>query len=82
MSTSNDVWADHKWLKEARRWAKHAYCYEQMIDEFIDWFEQAHKMDFDPYDAVDSFATKHDLDRADQNWGINQGVQFNKETWK
>lgn len=78
----NDIWSDHLWLKEARRWAKHAYCYEGMVDEFIDYFEVANCEGVNPYDAVDAFATKHDLDRADQNWGINQGVQFNKETWK
>ena len=65
-----------KWLREARRWAKHAYCYEGMIDEFPEHFDDALARGIDPYEAVDCFAEGCDLDRADGFYGINSGQKF------
>ena len=68
-----------KWTREARRWARHAYCYEGLIDDFPEFFEAARTAGDDPYEAVDRIAARYDLDRADQNWGIHQNVPFVKE---
>jgi hypothetical protein len=68
-----------KWVREARRWAKHAYSYEAMLDDIPEFFEAAFAHGDDPYETVDRFAVKYDLERADQNWGTNQNVPFEKE---
>ena len=68
-----------KWLTEARRWAKHAYCYEGMVDEFPEHFEEAYARSIDPYEAVDCFAKGADLDRADGFYGINSNKTFVKD---
>lgn len=72
-----------KWLREARRWAKHAYCYEGMPDEFPEHFDQAFAEGAEPYGAVDGFAEAYDLDRADSmaTWGVNAGVAFVREDY-
>lgn len=67
-----------KWMKEARRWAQHAYCYEGMVDEFPEEFEAAYLKGNNPYDAVDLFAVDADLDRADGFYGINSDREFVK----
>jgi hypothetical protein len=68
-----------KWLREAKRWAKHAYCYEGMVDEFPEHFERFYGS-CDPYEAVNCFATDYGLERADSmaTWGINAGKKFVK----
>jgi len=67
-----------KWLAEARRWAKHAYCYEGMVDEFPDWFGKSFQIKLDPYEAVDAFSDMSDLDRCDGFYGINSDKTFHK----
>ena len=67
-----------KWLKEARRWAKHAYCYEGMVDEFPSWFDSAYEEEQGPYDAVDAFGESYGLERADGFYGINSDKTFHK----
>jgi hypothetical protein len=67
-----------KWLREAKRWAKHAYCYEGMVDEWPEHFEADAARGIDPYASVDAFAEDSDLDRADGFYGINSGVKFVK----
>lgn len=73
-----------KWLREARRYAKHAYCYEGMVDEFPEEFEAPFAAGISPYDAVDNFGDAADLDRADSmaTWGINAGKTFVKEPFE
>jgi hypothetical protein len=68
-----------KWMTEAKRWAKHAYCYEGMVDEFPEEFASAFLAGDDPYEAVDGFASASDLDRADGFYGINSNKKFVKE---
>ena len=69
-----------KWLAEARRWARHAYCYEGMVDEFPEAFDAYFAAgDRDPYEAVDDFAEGCELDRADGFYGINSNKTFVKE---
>lgn len=70
---------NEKWLREARRYAKHAYCYEGMVDEFPGHFADEFACQANPYDAVDSFAQEYDLDRADGFYGINSRKKFVKE---
>ena len=70
-----------KWMAEARRWAKHAYCYEGMVEEFPTWFDSAYEAGQDPYEAVDAFGESYGLDRADAFYGINSGKPFVKE-WR
>jgi hypothetical protein len=68
-----------KWTKEAGRWAKHAYCYEGMVDEFPEFFDDdVRAAGIDPYDAVDQFAESNELDRADGFYGINSDKSFHK----
>lgn len=64
------------WLAEARRYAKHAYCYENMVHDFAEDFTG----EGSPYDAVDAIGEKYDLDRADDKgtWGINSNAKFVK----
>lgn len=71
-----------EWLAEARRYADHRYCYKQMVDEHIEFFNAMYLGDANPYDTVDVFGEKYDLDRADDSatWGINSGKEFVK-TW-
>jgi hypothetical protein len=69
-----------KWMTEARRYAKHAFCYEGMVDEYPEHFEdQFEDGSVDPYEAVDEFAENVGLDRADGFYGINSGTKFVKE---
>ena len=70
---------EEQWMKEARRWAKHAYCYEGMVDEFPEFFAALYRSNSDPYESVTCFANNHDLDRADGFYGINSHVEFKKE---
>lgn len=65
-----------KWLREAKRWAKHAYCYEGMVDEFPEHFDRLFEQNASPYDAVDFFASDCELDRVDGFYGINSGKAF------
>ena len=67
-----------KWLREAKRWAQHAYCYEGMVDEFPEHFEREFGQGFDPYESVDLFANDAGLDRADGFYGINSNKSFVK----
>jgi hypothetical protein len=64
------------WLAEARRYAKHAYCYENMVHDFAEDFDG----EGDPYEAVDRLAERFDLERADDKatWGINSHVKFER----
>ena len=68
---------ESEWFKEARRYAAHRYAYPQMVDEFPDFFVESG----DPYDRVDEFGERYDLDRQDDpaTWGINSGTKFIKE---
>lgn len=59
-----DAWRAHKWLGEARRWAKHLYCYEEMIDDDLTFFHSCYEADDDPADAVEKFAGKYGLVRC------------------
>jgi hypothetical protein len=68
-----------KWTKEARRWARHAYCYAEMVEEFPTWFDSAFEAGQDPYDAVDAFGDSCSLERADGFYGINSDKVFVKE---
>lgn len=69
-----------KWLREAKRWAEHAYCYEGMVDEFPEHFEREFEQGMNPYESVDLFGNDAGLDRADSmaTWGINAGKTFVK----
>ena len=68
-----------KWLREARRYAKHIWCYEDLIDDHLDVSIEAALGGQDVYEFVEWLGDKYDLGRADQNWGINQNAHFNKE---
>lgn len=71
------------WLAEARRYAHHIYCYEGLVDEEPELFKRAALDGFDVYKFVQGIGEKHDLDRADQNWGIHQNVPFERRlVWK
>jgi len=67
-----------QWLREARRYAYHIYCYEELVDDCIHLFEAAYDLGTDVYEFVEYMGDKYDLDRADQSWGIHQGVAFEK----
>jgi hypothetical protein len=66
------------WLAEARRYAHHIWCYEGMVDENPEVFLEAARQGNNVYDFVREAGEEHDLDRADQNWGIHQDVPFVK----
>lgn len=52
------------WLIEAKRWAKHAYCYEDMVADFPEYFQQQYGQGTNPYDAVEIFADMYDLEET------------------
>lgn len=66
------------WIIEARRYAGHIWCYEGLVDDFPESASEAFERGDDPYEYVLAFGERYDLDRADQNWGINSGVTFEK----
>lgn len=77
--TKETKMTEEKFMAEAKRYAKHAFCYEGMVDEYPDFFVQAWESDLNPYDTVDNFAEIGSLDRADGFYGINSNVEFVKE---
>jgi len=67
-----------EWMREARRYARHRYCYEQMIEDSGEDAMKAFFVAMSPYEFVEYVGDKFALDRADQNWGINDGAEFKK----
>lgn len=65
-----------KWMREARRYAEHVYCYAGMVAEFPDDFDRAFSAGEQPYDAVDAFGDRVGLERCDQFYGVNSGKEF------
>ena len=59
-----DAWHAHKWIAEAKRWAKHLYAYEEMIDDGLEFFHERYKAGDDPADAVEKFAGQYGVVRA------------------
>jgi hypothetical protein len=70
------------WMREARRYAKHIWCYEDLIDDHPESTEAAFNAGLDVYSYVEDLGDKYDLDRADQNWGINSDTLFEKKITK
>ena len=67
-----------KWMAEARRYAKHIWCYEDLIDDHLDTTLNACYAGEDPYVFVEWLGEKYGLARADQDWGINSRNSFHK----
>lgn len=68
-----------KWLREARRYARHIWCYEELIDDHGGVSLEAARAGQDVYEFVEWLGEKYDLTRADRDWGVHQNVEFNKE---
>jgi len=66
------------WMKEARRYALHIYCYEELVDDHQETFEALRDAGVDCYDAVEQIGEKYDLDRVDRGWGIHHDVKFER----
>jgi hypothetical protein len=79
MTTTRTKPTLEQWLAEGRRYASHIWCYPGMIDEFPDDAKAAYERGDGCYAYVESFGERYALDRADQNWGINQNVPFEKQ---
>jgi len=66
-----------KWMDEARRYSQHIWCYDVVADVHEAARENA-KLGSNVYQFVEWAGEKVDLDRADQDWGINTGKVFMK----
>jgi hypothetical protein len=67
-----------KWLKEARRYSTHIWCYADLVDDHPERTDAAFEAGQDVYDYVEQLGERYDLDRADQNWGIHSDMVFVK----
>lgn len=59
------------WLALCRRYAKHRYCYEELVDDCMDLFLSLYSAGEHVQDAVDYVGGKYDLTTTDQwdGWG-------------
>jgi hypothetical protein len=57
-----------QWMKEARRAAKHLWCYEGLVDDAEMDFTARYERGDDPYDAVKEVGEKYDLIDFKAGW--------------
>lgn len=58
-----------QWMKEARRAAKHFWCYEELVDDAAEDLERAFAGGDDPYDAIKAIGKELDLHEFGPAWG-------------
>lgn len=76
--TEHKAFDRHTWYREARRYAKHIWCYEDLIDDHEASTTASFEAGVDPYDYVENLGNEYDLDRCDTSWGINSDKRFTK----
>ncbi len=67
-----------EWKAEARRYAGHAYCYSDLVEDGADRAAQFFNAGESPYAFVDWYGERYDLDRQDTGWGVNAHTRFVK----
>jgi hypothetical protein len=68
-----------KWMKEARRYSLHIWCYEDLVDDHPEATEASFNAGVDVYEFVEELGDKYGLDRVDLHWGIHSDRLFVKE---
>jgi len=64
---------DHEyeaWLKEARRAGKYFWCYEDLVDDQVEYARQAFERGDDPYEYIKQVGISLDLHKFGTYWGI------------